>query len=135
MLTLATTLTNANGPDAPLAGYDYAAAAGLGLTLSVPARPPAPLTPPTPSVPRYQHVFLFYFENEDYGDDHRRRKAGPVPEQPRKKGATLTAFYAEEHPSDANYLAFAGGSAFGVPLDDPEEENPLYTIDARNIGD
>jgi YVTN family beta-propeller protein len=53
----------------------------------------------------------------------------------RKDGATLADFYAEEHPSDANYLAFAGGSTFGVPLDDPEEENPLYTIDARNIGD
>ena len=32
-------------------------------------------------------------------------------------------------------LAVAGGSTFGIPLDDPEEENPLYTINARNIGD
>jgi hypothetical protein len=48
---------------------------------------------------------------------------------------TLTNFYAEEHPSDANYLALAGGSAFGVPLTDPAEENPLYTIGAANIGD
>jgi hypothetical protein len=50
-LTLATTLTNVDGPYAPLVGYDYASAAGLGLTFSVPAQPPAPLTPPTPSVP------------------------------------------------------------------------------------
>jgi YVTN family beta-propeller protein len=53
----------------------------------------------------------------------------------RTAGATLTNFYAEEHPSGANYLALAGGSAFGVPLTDPEEENPLYTINAANIGD
>jgi hypothetical protein len=29
----------------------------------------------------------------------------------------------------------AGGSTFGIPLDDPLEENPRYTIGARNIGD
>jgi len=39
------------------------------------------------------------------------------------------------HATAANYLALAGGSAFGVPLTDPEEENPLYNIDAANIGD
>ena len=50
-------------------------------------------------------------------------------------GALLTGFYAEEHPSDANYVAFAAGSSYGLPLTDPEEENPLYTIDAPNIGD
>ncbi len=101
----------------------------------MPAKPPAPLTPPTPSVPRYQHVFLFYFENQDYGAVIGNAKQAPYLNSLRKDGATLTDFYAEEHPSDANYLAFAGGSAFGVPLDDPEEENPQYTIDARNIGD
>jgi YVTN family beta-propeller protein len=134
-LTLATTLTNIDGPYAPLVGYDYATAGGLDLSLSARAQAPAPLTPPTPSVPGYQHVFLFYFENEDYGDIIGNVKQAPYLNSLRKDGATLSGFYAEEHPSDANYLAFAGGSAFGVPLDDPEEENPLYTINARNIGD
>ena len=40
-----------------------------------------------------------------------------------KRGSVLSQFYAEEHPSDGNYLAVAGGSTFGIPLDDPEEEN------------
>jgi hypothetical protein len=54
----------------------------------------------------------------------------------RRRGATLTNFYAEEHPSDANYLALAGGSAFGVPLTPaPKRKTPLYNIDAENIGD
>ena len=87
-LTLATTLTNVDGPNAPLVGYDYASAAGLGLTFSVPAQPPAPLTPPTPSVPRYQHVFLFYFENEDYSDVIGNVKQAPYLNSLRKDGAT-----------------------------------------------
>jgi len=135
VLTLATTLTDWNGPDAPQTGYDYAAAAGLSLTVSQPAPAPAPLTPPAADVPGYQHVFLFYFENQDYDQVIGNTKQAPYLNSLRGQGATLTNFYAEEHPSDANYLALAGGSAFGVPLTDPEEENPLYTIDAPNIGD
>jgi Phosphoesterase family len=53
----------------------------------------------------------------------------------RRQGALLSQFYAEAHPSDANYLALAGGSVFGVPPTNPAESNPLYTISARNIGD
>ena len=51
------------------------------------------------------------------------------------RSSVLANFFAEEHPSDANYLALAGGSAFGVPLTNPLEANPQYTIHARNIGD
>jgi len=134
-IILTTTLTNWNGPDAPQAGYDYATAGDISLTLSQPATAPPPLTPPAAKVPGYQHVFLFYFENEDYRQIIGNTKQAPFMNSLRQQGTTLTNFYAEEHPSDANYLALAGGSAFGVPLDDPEEENPLYTINAANIGD
>jgi hypothetical protein len=79
-------------------------------TRRITTRPP----PPAGDVPGYQHVFLFYVENEDYSQVIGNTKQAP---------------------SDANYLALAGGSAFGVLLTDPEEENPLYNIDAANIGD
>jgi len=134
-VTLATTLTDDNGPNAPQTGYDYAVAGDLGLSVSRPARQPGPLTPPAAHVPRYQHVFLFYFENEDYNQVIGNLTQAPYLNSLRAQGSVLSQFYAEEHPSDANYLAFAGGSSFGVPLDDPEEENPLYTINAPNIGD
>ena len=83
----------------------------------------------------YQHVFLFYFENQDYSQIIGNAKQAPYLNSLLQRGSLLSQFYAEEHPSDGNYLALAGGSTFGIPLDDPEEENPQYTIDAPNIGD
>jgi hypothetical protein len=86
-------------------------------------------------VPRYQHVFLFYFENEDFGSVIGNTRQAPYLNRLLPGASLLASFYAEEHPSDGNYLALAGGSTFGIPLNDPLEENPGYTIAARNIGD
>jgi YVTN family beta-propeller protein len=133
-LNLWTSLTNYNGPDAPQVGYDRAVAGGLRFSVSAPARRQV-LTPPVARVPRYQHVFLFYFENEDFHHIVGNTKQAPYMNSLLPQASLLGQFYAEEHPSDGNYLALAGGSTFGIPLDDPAEENPLYTIDARNIGD
>jgi YVTN family beta-propeller protein len=133
-LYLTTSLTNYDGPDAPVAGYDRATADALTFSVSAPARRPA-LAVPASRVPRFQHVFLFYLENEDFSQIVGNTAQAPYLNSLLPRGSLLANFFAEEHPSDANYLALAGGSAFGVPLDDPAEENPLYTIDARNIGD
>ena len=80
-------------------------------------------------------MFLFYFENEDLNAVIGNRRQAPFLNRLLPHASLLSNFYAEEHPSDANYLALAGGSAFGVPLTDPLEENSQYTIPARNIGD
>jgi len=133
-LTLSTSLKNDDGPNAPLAGYDRATAAGLRFSISAPVRRPV-LTAPAARVPRYQHVFLFYFENEDFGQIIGNTAQAPYLNRLLPGSSLLGNFYAEEHPSDGNYLALAGGSTFGIPLDDPAEENPQYTIDARNIAD
>jgi YVTN family beta-propeller protein len=134
-LVLATSLSNVDGADAPLVGYDRAVADNLSFRLSRPARGPAAIVPPAAHVPRFDHVFLFYFENEDYRAVIGNRKQAPYLNSLPPQGSLLANFFAEEHPSDANYLALAGGSAFGIPLDDPLEANPRYTIDAPNIGD
>ena len=116
-------------------GYDRAVADGLRFSVSAPVRRPPPLTPPAAHVPRYQHVFLFYFENEDFRSVLGNTAQAPFLNSLVPQSSALASFFAEEHPSDANYLALAGGSAFGVPLTDPLEENSQYTIRARNIGD
>ena len=134
-IVLATSLTNFNGPDAPQTGYNRAVAADLDLTVAAPVVRPAALTPSAAQVPSYQHVFLFYFENEDLNEIIGNTKQAPYMNSLLRQGTLLSQFYAEEHPSDGNYLALAGGSTFGVPLDDPEEENPQYTIQAPDIGD
>ena len=134
-IVLATSLTSANGPNAPLTGYNRAVAGDVDFSVTASVRSPAPITPPQPQVPGYQHVFLFYFENQDYSQIIGNAKQAPYLNSLLQRGCLLSQFYAEEHPSDGNYLALAGGSTFGIPLDDPEEENPQYTIDAPNIGD
>jgi YVTN family beta-propeller protein len=134
VLDLATSLSNYNGPYAPQVGYDRAVAGGLRFSVSAPVRRQV-LAPPAARVPRYQHVFLFYFENEDFRQIVGNTRQAPYMNSLLPHASLLGQFYAEEHPSDGNYLALAGGSTFGVPLDDPAEENPLYTINARNISD
>ena len=134
-LVLATSLTDIDGPDAPLVGYDRAVADDLRFSVSAAVRRPPPLTPSRARVPRYQHVFLFYFENEGYQSIIGNTRKAPFLNSLLPKASVLADFFAEEHPSDGNYLALAGGSTFGIPLDDPLEENPHYTIHARNIGD
>ena len=123
-LVLTTSLTNIDGPNAPLVGYNRAVADRVSFSLSAPARHPSQLVPPTARVPRFDHVFLFYFENQDYRAMIGNRAAAPYFNGLLPRGSLLADLFAEEHPSDANYLALAGGSAFGIPLTDPLEINP-----------
>ena len=134
-LTLATSLINIDGPNAPLVGFDRAVADDVGFVVLAPHRRPAPLRPPALHVPRYDHVFLFYFENQDVHAIVGNRRQAPYYNSLLAKGSQLGNLFAEEHPSDANYLALAGGSTFGVPLDNPLEYDSQYTIHAANIGD
>ncbi|MGH2896600.1 MAG: alkaline phosphatase family protein [Solirubrobacteraceae bacterium] len=134
-LTLVTSLTNIDGPNAPLVGYDRAVADDIRFAVLAPHRRPAALQPPALRVPRYDHVFLFYFENQDVHAIVGNRRQAPFFNSLLPQGSELGRLFAEEHPSDANYLALAGGSAFGLPLDDPLEYDSQYTIHAPNIGD
>ncbi len=129
---LGTSLPGADGVNGALVGYNRAVADGLRFALSAAARRVL-VRPPVAHVPRYKHVFLFYFENQDFRSLIGNTKQAPYLNGLLPSASLLDQMFAEEHPSDANYLAMAGGSAFGVPLTNPLEINPLYTIRARNI--
>ena len=132
-LRLATTRTNWDGYNSPLTGYDRAVADSIRFSVSFPAQRPPALAPPAARIPHYDHVFLFYFENQDYRDIAGNTAQAPYLNSLIRQGSLLSQFYAEEHPSDGNYLALAGGSTFGIPLTNPLEINPRYTIRARNL--
>lgn len=134
-LRLATSLKNIDGPYSPKVGYDRAVADDLRFEVPPSRGAPRPLAPPAAHVPRYQHVFLFYFENQDVRSIVGDRSRAPYYNRLLSQGSELGQLYAEEHPSDGNYLALAGGSTFGIPLTDPLEVNSQYTIHAANIGD
>jgi len=134
VLALATSLRNIDGPYAPYRGYDRAVADNVRFSVSAPVQRRV-LTAPAAKVPRFQHVFLFYFENEDFGSVIGNTRQAPFLNSLLPRASLLSNFFAEEHPSDGNYLALAGGSTFGVPLTDPLEENSQYTIGAPDIGD
>jgi YVTN family beta-propeller protein len=134
VLRLGTTLTNFDGPWAPRAGYNRAVAGTLRFTVNRPlARPP--LRPPVARVPRFDHVFLFTFENQDLRAVIGNRRQAPYLNSLLKRGSLLANLFAEEHPSDGNYLALAAGGVFGIPLTNPLEIKPRYTVRAREIGD
>ena len=134
-LRLSTSLSDADGPSAPIVGYDHAVADDVRFEMRAPLRTPGPVKPPVARVPRYDHVFLFYFENQDVRAIVGNRRQAPYYSSLLTEGSQLGQMYAEEHPSDGNYLALAGGSTFGIPLTDPLEIDSQYTIHAPNLGD
>ncbi len=134
-LRLSTRAKNYNGPNGSTVGFNYAYADDLSLSLSVPVAAPPALHPPIARVPHFDHVFLIYLENQDYASIIGNTKEAPFVNSLLSKSSLLANIFAEEHPSDGNYLSFAGGSEFDAPADDPAEENSQYTIDAKNIGD
>jgi Phosphoesterase family len=134
-LRLTTTAKDYNGPNGSTVGFNYAYADDVSLSLSVPVVASPALRPPAAAIPHFDHVFLIYLENQDYKQIIGNTKEAPFVNSLLSKSTLLSNIFAEEHPSDGNYLSFAGGSEFDAPADDPAEENSQYTIDAKNIGD
>src|ERR1700722_2183776 len=91
-----------------------AVAAGLVLSpLAAPAAPPAGRE----GVPHYDHVFVILEENKDYGQIMSPASAPNIAGLAVKYG-DAAQFFAEVHPSEANYVALLGGDTFGIHDDD-----------------
>jgi len=77
-----------------------------------------PSSASTGSVPRYQHILLIISENKSYDLIIGPRSRAPHINQLAQQYGNASRFYAEVHPSEANYVAMLGGSTFGIHDDD-----------------
>ena len=101
-------------------------------------------------LPRYDHVFVIVEENKDYSQILDPAAAPNIAALAAKYG-NATQFFAEVHPSEANYVAMLGGDTFGIHDDDayycaPASTRPFcdgaqapgyvdHTVHAPHLGD
>jgi phospholipase C len=83
-----------------------------------------------PEVARYQHIFLIIEENKNYSQIIGDASVAPNINRLAKQYGQATEFYAEVHPSEANYIAILGGDTFGIHDDDayyckPKSNDPF----------
>jgi phosphatidylinositol-3-phosphatase len=72
----------------------------------------------TAEIPRYQHIFFIIEENRSYVEIIGEKSIAPNINRLAHEYGTATQFYAEVHPSEANYVAMLGGDTFGIHDDD-----------------
>jgi hypothetical protein len=73
---------------------------------------------PAAQVPRYNHIFFIIDENKGYNQLMDMPAVTPVIHALAAQYGTATQFYAEVHPSEANYIAMLGGDTFAIHDDD-----------------
>jgi phosphatidylinositol-3-phosphatase len=69
------------------------------------------------AIPKYDHIFVIIEENKAYNQIIGSPNA-PIINKLAKTYGAATNFYAEVHPSEANYIAILGGDTFGIHDDD-----------------
>jgi hypothetical protein len=92
------------------------AALGLAALLAACATVPSPAAR-IEGVPRYDHVLVIVEENKDH-DQILDPAAAPNIAGLAARYGVATQFFAEVHPSEANYVALLGGDTFGIHDDD-----------------
>jgi hypothetical protein len=70
------------------------------------------------SMPRYSHIFVIVEENKGYAQILGPSSLAPNIQRLAHSYGLASEFYAEVHPSEANYIAMLGGDTFGIHDDD-----------------
>ena len=70
-------------------------------------------TPPSASVPDFDHIITIYFENHDYGEVIGNNEM-PYFNRMARENVLFTQFYGVAHPSLPSYLAIISGDTFGI---------------------
>lgn len=89
----------------------------LRVTLSAMALAAAAVTGASADDHRYAHIFVIIEENHGY-DGIIGNPNAPTINKLADTYGIATNFYAEVHPSEANYIAMVGGGTFGIHDDD-----------------
>jgi phospholipase C len=79
------------------------------------------------AIPKYDHIFVIIEENKSY-DQIIGNSSAPIINQLAKTYGLAANFYAEVHPSEANYIAMLGGDTFGIH-DDRNLPNKVVAFD------
>jgi len=78
--------------------------------------PPTITATPKPTVPHFDYIVMFMFENKEFG-----KIIGspimPIYNKLSENYSLLTQYYAVRHPSLPNYIAMMGGDTFGISDD------------------
>jgi hypothetical protein len=128
---VALTLNDGTPPNLLLANsYNDAYADNLSLRISAPVAAPAPPRPPASRIGRLDHVFMVFMENEGLNDILGSTSAPYLNSLIRRHGLA-TDYHGVEHPSDDNYVAFFGGSTFGIDTNCA----PGCAVNERNLAD
>lgn len=90
--------------------------AGAGLVLMAAAG--ASFAATSPNVPHYDHIFVIMEENKGIEQIMGHPDWAPNLNTLAPEYGLATQFYAEVHPSEANYIAMLGGDTFGIHDDD-----------------
>ncbi|QYE33109.1 alkaline phosphatase family protein (plasmid) [Polymorphobacter sp. PAMC 29334] len=85
------------------------------------------------AVPSYDHVYVIIEENKDYKQIMDENAAPNISRLAATYG-TATQFYAEVHPSEANYVALLGGDTYGIHDDDAFYCRPGPSDDPKCAG-
>jgi hypothetical protein len=127
-----------------------AARLAAGLAAALLGFGAASSAPRLEGVPRYQHVFVIVEENKDYAQIMDPALAPNISKLAAEYGNAVQ-FFAEVHPSEANYVALLGGDTFGIFDDDafycrPGSTRPMcdgsaktsypdHTVRDKHLGD
>lgn len=87
-------------------------------------------------IPRYENIFFIIEENRSYVEIIGEQSIAPNINRLAHQYGLASQFYAELHPSEANYIAMLGGDTFGIHDDDayyckPHSTDPYCPGSAR----
>jgi hypothetical protein len=89
-----------------------------GLVCSLLLGPAVSATGAPETVPAYDHIFIIIEENRSLETLMSHPEWTPVIHRLASEYGLASQFYAEVHPSEANYIAMLGGDTFGIHDDD-----------------